>query len=150
MVAGKQPDQQWNAADAGQRDGVGQIHRGHGRPAAGEKAGSTSLSSTPPREAMKQSVGSWSSAKPLTAKDTKAHQGFGPKVLLRVPSCPLWLEVLNGFRLRVGSSLAQPEILQHAHAFFQQRRTLRNLAVGRKFVDQHRQQLCHVGADGIG
>jgi hypothetical protein len=30
VVGGQKPDQQWNAEDAGQRDGVGQIHRGHG------------------------------------------------------------------------------------------------------------------------
>ena len=47
MVGGKKPDQQWNAADAGQRDGVGQIHRGHGLSAGREKADSNSLSSTP-------------------------------------------------------------------------------------------------------
>jgi hypothetical protein len=29
MVGRKKPDQQWNTEDAGQRDGIGQIHRGH-------------------------------------------------------------------------------------------------------------------------
>ena len=54
MVGGKQPDQQRNAEDAGQRDGVGQIHRGHGPPAARDRAGNSSLSSTRKRESMKQ------------------------------------------------------------------------------------------------
>ena len=40
------------------------------------------------------------------------------------------------FGLRVGAGLAQSQILEHAHAFFQHRRILRDLAVGRKFVDQ--------------
>ena len=59
MVGGKKPDQQRDAEDAGQRDGVGQIHRGHGPPAGKEKAGSNSLSSTPQRESMKQKEGYW-------------------------------------------------------------------------------------------
>jgi hypothetical protein len=47
MTRGQKPDQQWNAEDAGQRDGVRQVHRGHGQPAGKkEKTGSTQLSST--------------------------------------------------------------------------------------------------------
>lgn len=54
MVGGQEPDQQWNAEDAGQRDGVGQIHRGHGLAAGSEKADRNSLSSTRHGESMKQ------------------------------------------------------------------------------------------------
>ena len=92
MVAGKQPDQQWNAADAGQRDGVGQIHRGHGPPAAGEKAGSTSLSSTPQRESMKQNGGwrlnlnNFPDSRHLEVAcilTTAAHRVVAPRKMLR-------------------------------------------------------------------
>lgn len=71
---------------------------------------------------------------------------------------PLWTNVANAARkrystpdgLRVGAGLAQLEIFQHAHALFQQRRTLRNLSIGGKFVDQHGQQLRQVGVNCIG
>jgi len=47
-VGGKNPDQQRDAADAGERDGIGKVHRVRWQPQAGTNAGTsdTELSST--------------------------------------------------------------------------------------------------------
>src|SRR5258708_19936508 len=75
MIAGKKPDQQWNAEDAGQRNGVGQVHRGLGPPTG--KKGKLAAANYPPAGTVK--------AMKLTLSEPHDSAPFGKPRHARVP-----------------------------------------------------------------
>jgi hypothetical protein len=100
-------------------------------------------------------------AKPLTTKDTKVHEGKPQKTMLcalcglcgeesltaKCAEVPQRAKASHraGFCLGAGAGLAEAEIFQHSHSFLEDGgAALRNLAIGRHFVDQHGEQLGQV------
>lgn len=58
-ITGEQPDQQWDADDAAERNVVGQIHRGHGSSLEASEPSEVKLSSTQDDESNDGERGAW-------------------------------------------------------------------------------------------